>query len=109
MNGRTRLHLGTNLREVTIDADQIVLMLDADGVAELALPSRAYDRAVRDALNRFAVLRDQVDADMRSVLVQNRVIAMEGETGRDVLEIERELERLRTERVTLFVVEMRAA
>src|ERR1700722_12793785 len=41
MNGTARLHVGTNLREVTVDADHLMLMLDADAVAELAAPSRA--------------------------------------------------------------------
>src|SRR5580704_13196115 len=46
VNRTARLHLGTNLREVTVDADHLMLMLDADAIAELAAPSRAYDRAV---------------------------------------------------------------
>src|SRR5258708_7644419 len=104
MNVASRLHVGTNLREVTVDADHLTLMLDADAVTELAAPSRAYNSAVSDGFDRLAVLGDQVDADVRAVLVQNRVIAMERETGRYVLEVERELQRLRAERAALFII-----
>src|SRR6202040_3315757 len=104
MNGTALLHFGTDLRQVTIDADHLMLMLDADAVAELATPSGADYRSVCDALNRLAVFRDQVNADVRAVLVQDRMIAMERKAGRYVLEIQRELQRLRTERVALFVI-----
>src|SRR5258708_855258 len=109
MNVAARLHLRTDLRQMTVDADHLILMLDADAVAELALPSRADDRAVRDTLNWLAVLRDQIDAYVGPVLVQDRMIAMESEAGGYVLEIERELQRLRTECVALFVIQMSAA
>src|ERR1700722_3822254 len=79
MNACARLHLRTDLRQMTVDADQIVLMLDADRVPELALPSRADHGAIGDTLNRFAVLCDQINADVRAVFVEDRMIAMEGE------------------------------
>src|SRR5260370_27680363 len=41
--------------------------------------------------------------------MEDRMMAMEGEARRYVLEIERELQRLRAERVALFVIQMRAA
>ncbi len=69
-----------------------MLMLDADAIAELALPSRAYDGAIGDGLDRLGVLGDQIDADMRPLLVQDRMIAMEGEARGNVLEIERKLQ-----------------
>src|ERR1019366_678810 len=109
MNVAARLDVGANLRQMTVDADHLMLMLDADAVAELALPSRAYDRAIGDGLDRLAVFGDQIDADMRPVLVQNRMIAMEGEARGNVLEIEWKLQGLRTERVALFVIQMSAA
>src|SRR5271154_6340225 len=82
-----------------------MLVLDANAIAQLATPSGADDPAIGYGLNRLAVLGDQVDAHVRPVFVQDRMIAVKGEAGRDVLEIERELQRLRTERVALFVGE----
>src|SRR5208283_231427 len=102
-NVAARLHVGADLRQMTVDADHLMLMLEADAIAELALPSRAYDGAVGDRLDRLAVLGDQIDADMRPILVQDRMIAMEGEARGNVLEVERKLKRLRTECVALFV------
>ena len=81
-----------------------MLVLDADAIAQLAAPSGANDLAVGNGFNRLAVFGDQVDADVRPVLMQDRMIAVEGEAGRDVLEIQRELQRLRTERVTLLII-----
>ena len=81
-----------------------MLVLDADAIAQLATPSGADDPAVGNSFNRLAVLGDQVDADVRPVLMQDRMIAVEGEAGRDVLEIQRELQRLRTERVALLII-----
>src|SRR5208337_5386870 len=104
MNVAARLDVGANLRQMTVDADHLMLMLDADAIAELALPSRAYHLSVGDGLDRLAVLGDQIDADMRPVLVQDRMPAMEGEPRGYVLEVEREPQRLRAERVPLLVV-----
>src|SRR5271154_1476168 len=104
MNEAARLDLGTDLRQVTVDADHLMLVLDADAIAQLATPSGADDPAVGDGLDRLAVLGDQIDARVRPVLMQDRMIAVKGEAGRDVLEIQRELQRLRTERVALFII-----
>src|SRR5271163_2463869 len=104
VNEAARLNLGTDLRQVTVDADHLMLVLDANAIAQLATPSGADDPAIGYGLNRLAVLGDQVDAHVRPVFVQDRMIAVKGEAGRDVLEIERELQRLRTERVALFII-----
>jgi hypothetical protein len=89
---------------MAVDADHLMLMLNADAIAELALPPRAYHSAIGDGLDRLAVFGDQIDADVRPILVQDRMIAMKGEARGNVLEIERELQGLRTERVALFVI-----
>ena len=73
-------------------------------IAELALPSGALNLAVRDRFDGLAVFGHEVNAYVGAVCVQNRMIAMEREARRYVLEVERELQRLRTERAVLFVI-----
>ena len=53
-NVGARLHLGANFRQMTVDANDLMLMLEADAIAELALPSRADHSAIGDRFDRLA-------------------------------------------------------
>src|SRR5713101_2573835 len=108
-NVAARLHSGRDLGQVAVDADHLVLMLEANAIAQLALPSGALHLAVRDSFDRLAIFGDQVNADVGAIGVENRMIAMEREAGGNVLEVEREAQELRTECVSLFVIQVGTA
>src|SRR5579885_112435 len=109
VNPRIRMDVRTDSGQMPVDADHAALMLDANGVAELARPSRLLDPAVGDRLYRRAILRNEIDSDVRTIGVKQRMVAVESEPGRNVLEIERKTQELRPERVSVLVIQMRGA
>src|SRR5215469_340393 len=72
-------HFRADTRHMPIDAGHATLMLDTNRVAEFPGPSRLLYLAVRHRLHGGAILRHQVDADVRAIHVQERMIAMERE------------------------------
>src|SRR5271154_1839258 len=65
--------------QVAIDALHALGMRQPHAAPQFPAPSGELDPAIRYRLNRSAVFGSQIDADMRPVLMQNRMVAMEGE------------------------------
>src|SRR5262245_27184051 len=103
------MNIGTDLRKVPVDAGHAVLMLDANRVAQFSGPAGLFHLAVGHCSHRSTVFRDQIDSHMWPIGVQEWMIAMEGKARGDVLKIEREAQRLRTERASLLIVEVGGA
>src|ERR1700687_3468578 len=108
-NVAARFHPRRYFRQVTVDADHPVLMLDPYAVAQLPLPSRALNLAVGDRSDRLAIFGNQVNANVGAVCVENRMITVKREARGDVLEVERVAQELRTERVSPLVIQVATA
>src|SRR6266436_946774 len=94
---------------MTVDAQDPACVLDSHAAPQLTAPPRLLDSPVRDCSDRCAVTCNQVNTKVRPVLMKNRMVPHFRKTGRDVLEIERESQRLRPQRLAVGVVEMHLA
>src|SRR5579875_1334172 len=102
-------HLRTDRRQMRIDADQRIVMLDADTAAQFAFPIGKLNPPVAHRPDRRPIARRQVDPDMRPVAMQYRMIARGRKGGGDVLKINREAQELRLQRPAVLIVKMLAA
>src|ERR1700733_9769360 len=75
----SRLEARRDLRQVAVDTDHALIVIDLYAVAQFAAPSRALDAAIRNRLNRRAVMSHQIDADVRPIFMEYRMVAMETE------------------------------
>jgi len=82
--------LDGNLRQVSIEADDPALVRDADASPEFAAPSSRLYPSVRHGPNGCAVMGNEVNAGVRPVDVQERMVPASAEAGRNVVELERE-------------------
>src|SRR5579885_88924 len=89
-----------------VNAGHAALMLDTDGVAEFSGPSRLLNPSVSHCFHGGAVLRDKVHPDVGPVGMKQGMISMESETGRNVFEIDRKTEELRSKRPPLLIIQM---
>src|SRR5579864_4180523 len=99
--------LDGNLRQVSADADDSALVRDTDASPEFAAPPGRLYASVRHRTNGRTVMGNEVNSGVRPVDVQDRMVPAFGEAGRDVVELEREAQRLRSERLAVAVIKMR--
>src|SRR5712692_6950205 len=84
------LGLDGNMRQVSIEADDLALVRDADASPEFAAPSGRLYPSVRHGPNGCAVMGNEVNAGVRPVDVQERMVPASAEARRNVVELERE-------------------
>ena len=71
----TSLNFRTDRGQMGVNADQGVVVLDPDAAAQFPIPVGELDLAVADRLYRSAIAGGQVDADVRTEAMQDRMIA----------------------------------
>ena len=58
---------------------EAALVLDSHAAAEFAAPSGLFNSAIGDGFDGSAITRHEIDAVVRAILMQNRMVAMEAE------------------------------
>src|ERR1700730_1354380 len=99
--------LDGNLRQVSIEADDSALVRDTDASPEFAAPPGRLYPSVRHRTNGRTVMGNEVNAGVRPVDVQERMVPAFAEARRNVVELEREAQRLRSERLAVAVIKVR--
>src|SRR3984893_7945163 len=83
-----------DFRQMPVDAHHSLLVMQPYAEPQLSAPSGVSDPSVRDRLDRGPILGHQIDADVRPVFVENRMVTMEREARGDVVELDREAQDL---------------
>jgi hypothetical protein len=82
-----------DVRKMAVQADYAVRVTQLNASSELPTPSRHLDSTTRYRMDRRSIASREIDAQVRSVDVQNRVEAMVTESRRDVAKSDREAQR----------------